>query len=538
MTHNTISFQRSNPLQNMLGVSRAMALPHEYTATRFPSFPALERTAVMGFNVPKSIAASFPITKCMLMRQATYPLWFMQNTSSAYTVNYSRGYDLASIGSNITNFTEAPASWSIGSQLGTVGSSGRPSVSGGGAVSGNLGYPLFGYDAGTGPLPWIYAPAGWRIIMTISGATAINGSPHELDYEVWSSPGECGKTLQGIVTGSAGSMQMYGAIDSCPDNYWIRPKSLSYNGSAAEYMGWYSVTITNATSTNYIYTTTPYAAQLGLGVAGTTPAFLPIAPPPEFGNSTLPYMSTRLTACAALFTNVTKVMNKEGSILAGRLNPAVTNAWTAADTDIVNLHPAEKQLLGMETGFYTYCPPSTDLAAFWDYTLDTSNGAGNCPVVRLDNGALVNYFSLADPDSGSSFAVNLDWHIEFRSTSTLWELGMSSMTLESFHQAQLALVAAGFFFNNEDHKSTVNKIVGALGKWSNRLEPMLSMVSPGAGAIVRAGSNLLLSQKPHKPPRTTSAEGAGWNPKKQKDKQPTPPKGKGKQQKGKGKQKK
>jgi hypothetical protein len=49
---NTLQFERSNPLQQMTGIARAIALFYEHAAQRFLFFPALERTAVMQFNAP------------------------------------------------------------------------------------------------------------------------------------------------------------------------------------------------------------------------------------------------------------------------------------------------------------------------------------------------------------------------------------------------------------------------------------------------------------------------------------------------------
>lgn len=211
---------------------------------------------------------------------------------------------------------------------------------------------------------------------------------------------------------------------------------------------------------------------------------LPFFKPPEWSTSHIPWASTRLTAVAALFTNVSKALNKEGTVQAARLNPTTDNIYgqnqvVLPDANTLSSkHPSEKALLSLEKGFYTYCPPSTDLSRFWDYTFHAGGyemgSAGSdlamrqqeCPVYRLDNDALVNYFLFSDPNSSTgdftSLAVNLDFHIEFRSVSALWPIGLSTMSLESFHQAQMALVQTGFFFNNDDPVTGHNRIKGIL----------------------------------------------------------------------------
>ncbi len=137
----------------------------------------------------------------------------------------------------------------------------------------------------------------------------------------------------------------------------------------------------------------------------------------------------------------------------GRLAPQTVNVWRASLTNVSGLHPSEKAYLPLETGAYTYVPPSTDMAMFWDYTIPIgvypSPTGTRFPIIRLDNTSLVNAGFFSDPDGGTNLAITADWHFEFRTTSALFSIGLSGTTLESFHQAQLSLVEAGFFFANE-----------------------------------------------------------------------------------------
>jgi hypothetical protein len=249
-------------------------------------------------------------------------------------------------------------------------------------------------------------------------------------------------------------------------------------------------------------------------------------------------MDTRTTASAVLLTNVTKVLNKEGTVLAGRLLNRHTEAWNFDSARLSQLHPAEKAMLPLETGFYTYAPPSTDMATFFDYTMTLTgdyaeiNSTERYPVFRLDNTAYANCFILADSDAAtpSSFAVNTDWHIEFRNNSTLFQIGMSAITLEAFHQAILNLVSHGFFFSNGKHKGLISKIIAGGQKAAPYLTPLLP---PSAAMAARAGlkaagvAQKLLSRRPNTTPPTTSAKASGMMPESKGKK--------GKAQKGKGK---
>lgn len=86
----TLPLPVSHPVRALQGLSKQMALPHEYAPLRFPSFPALERTALMGFTVPGTVPLSASqSTKILVARQAAYPVWAeVDNVSSAYGLAY------------------------------------------------------------------------------------------------------------------------------------------------------------------------------------------------------------------------------------------------------------------------------------------------------------------------------------------------------------------------------------------------------------------------------------------------------------------
>jgi len=83
-----------------------------------------------------------------------------------------------------------------------------------------------------------------------------------------------------------------------------------------------------------------------------------------------------------------------------------------------------------------------------------------------------------------ALAVNISWHIEFRTTSALFQIGMSPLTLESLHQAQLALSQVGFFFDNPDHTMIITSVLKAL-----------KMYLPAAAAAVSAGLGMIQRKK-------------------------------------------
>lgn len=225
-------------------------------------------------------------------------------------------------------------------------------------------------------------------------------------------------------------------------------------------------------------------------------ALLPAVGAPEFNTSVVPYSSTKLTACAALFTNVTQILNKAGTVLAGRLSPAINDAFNVTTTALNGLHPAEKAWLPLETGLYTYCPPSSDLATFYNYAQQVQNQVGTAfvtPFYRLDNTAMTNVAFITAPSGvACELACTVSTHLEFRTSSALFQLGVSGFTLETLHVAQLSLMSAGFFFENPEHKSLLTRISNGIKKLEPYVTPVVAaaqIVHPPTGKVLAAAYN-------------------------------------------------
>lgn len=489
--NNTLNFQRQNPLQTMTGLSRSLALPHEYQPVRLPSFPALERTAVMAFNKPVNYALPATSSRVMLTRQAAYPLWADQSVPYLAVSQYG----FVTFDAN-ADFTlplslagSKPGLYSAGSNL-TVNCSPLPSNA----------FPVIGTDSGTTSCQWTYAPAGSKITTFLLAGSSLAGVLGLLvKYDLWISPGETSSYVDQFgVSPSFTGTQAY-TTNPISKNCWIRPNGVSC--TIPPTAGNTTVALTFAITCNYTVAATIVPAVLTLTpLTPLVPVFVPLAYPTEFTFSPIPWQSTRLTAVAALFTNVSQVLTKQGTVLCARLNPDTIDVWNAGVQDLSSVNPAEKQFLGLEHGAYTYAPPSTDLSHFWDYATAATQ---TLPLYRLDNDSLVNVMIFDDPSvatSPCSLAVNLDWHIEFRTVSTLWQVGLSTATLESLHQSQLALVASGFFFNNEDHKANIRTIINSITKY---LGPIASAVHPIAGMLVNKVHDLTIPSRPTAPRPTT-----------------------------------
>lgn len=538
MSYNTIQFVKTNPLQGMTALEKAIALPHEYPAQRYPSFPALERTATMAFNLPVTLGFPTGATemKGLLCRQPAWPLWVQQTQTGVaqlvlYTTTGPSGVVEPLLNSNSrTSFVvaESPVDYF---NIAKTASVLRPGLTG--ILAPNWTYPLIG---GMGTRVYTFVPAGSYLSLVFGMRTHSDNTAAtfvaSIVYEVWGGPTECYKVNTPDFTVDQNFLSGYCNVGIMTENLWIRPVEIRT----------FSVINTDITdpSVSVIWSTgaptfsQSAATQGTFAFSGRTATLLvPVGPVPEFDVTERPWQDTRTTAAAVLMTNVTKVLNKEGTVIAGRLPNTSDDMWNFTTGSLSQLHPAEKAMLALETGFYTYAPPSTDMSAFWDHAL-LGSGPGmtalnSCPLFRLDNTSYGNCFVLTDSDAStpSTFAVNLDWHIEFRNNSTLFPIGMSSITLEAFHQAILQLVSHGFFFSNDKHKGLIGKIVSASKLANKYVAPML----PGPYRAAIAGgvklADKMLSRRPNTTPKTTSASGSGMMPKKaQKHNGPAPKKNK------------
>lgn len=494
-------------------MARAIALPGKNRPMRFPSYPALERTATMGFNATTTISVGNSSTlgkptKGVLMRQATYPFWWETRYSGAsmYGVTWRAEYKsegaamfstFETIPGPLRHYNPSVAYTADASTVGVnyAAIATQPST---------FDYPLIGVDLGTGSQEWVWAPTGSNIHMiltrSISGVSMDGG----FSLEEWDSPGQYSLRGQYSAVAVGGDRSIVASVAG--RNTWVRIKSVSayISDSINETLdislmvGFGTFSFSNSTTSAPTFTAT---ATPGVTI---TP-LVPFAVPKEFVNSKLPWYSTRTTAAAVLLTNTTKVLNKEGTFLWGRIAPSVTSVWDVNESYINGLHPAEKAFLPMEAGTYSFCPPSTDLAEFWDYSSNSTYAAA-VPVVRLDNGSLCNVVFATDTDGGTSLSMNVDWHIEFRTSSTLFDIGLCNAPIEALHSAQLAVVKAGFFYDNFDHVAIINSIVKAFAS----IHPLLHLAAPMARGLMGAASSAstMLSRKT-KPPAATSARRSG-----------------------------
>lgn len=536
---NTLPLTPGNPLKNITGLARQISLPGEHAPLRFPSFPALERTAVVGFNTPATLTTETTgATAMTVFRQAAYPVWADQNLSGiTYVADYltepGAATPLAALDS--VTMKPRPALYAWAGHV-RVASTVHPGLNGtnvpiNAAVA---RFPLLGRDEGSPGPEWIYVPKNASFGIAITTFNVMTGGfSADVSIEQWESPGQTHANITSVFTCVAGDRGA-GNTFSLPANAWIRPLVANViNAAATNQTPGMCISVAVSIGGNLAYT--PSVLNAGAWTAtlvGASRVHFPLTEPAEYRNSQIPWFAARVTAAAMLGTNVTQLLNKSGTVLGGRLSPAQENAFNCPESVVNNLHPAEKAYLPLETGIYTYCPPSTDLVFFSDYTVNTggnSSGSPSVPIFLLSNDSMYNKLFLTTGSAAATMAMTVSWHIEFRTSSALFQVGLSAMTLEALHAAQLVLAESGFFFENPEHEGLLHKVINTAKKYA---PSVVGTVNPTAGRMLQSVLSKMGQTKAIKPkpgpskPKTTSLAGAGIAPK--------PKKGQGK---GKGKKK-
>lgn len=497
-------------------IAKSIALPGKTSPVRFPSYPALERTALMGFNASLGAKINTSNTHYMLSRQAALPLWgdYQAVGGADQALTWGVSYVLTAFGPGnpgsalpaiYSEVTDQIGAWHQSTNYGV--SNPTRNVPGGDWPT---TFPVIGVDAGTTEIPWVYAPKGSKLIFSTNAQNFKYDAVIQL--ETWVSPGQTLPiALSGVISSGAINQAAGGQI-LVARNSWYRVKGVAYTDLSGAILQT-SPTVSLGcvlSDLSPAFTTNATTGVWSVSSANDTAwYFLPLTVSPEFSNSVLPWLSTRLNAVAALFTNTTKVLNKEGTVLWGRTNPVLYDPFNVTYSTLQGLHPAEKAFMDLEHGCYAYNPPSTDLANFYTYALNINSLGINAqwlPLYRLDNPAFTAQAYFTDPDGGTNLAINLDYHTEFRTSSTLFQIGVSSMPLETLHMAQVALLKAGFFFSNFDHTEMISKIIKFIGS----MHPLLSVGIPMANGLMQAAS-VAISNRPTAAnrPVATSGQGAG-----------------------------
>lgn len=458
---------------NLSNLAQTIAVPHDHRPLRLPSFPNLERTAVFPALSTGTLAvAGGAIRELLVVRSAVYPVWSLTpatavgNTISLFFVSSAAFGNLDRLGDSYVFPMDMPVAYTA---LGTD------------PTAATAIYPV-GYNNGA-----CYA-------MSSTGSAKV-----QLNFSNGAAAGTCDivfELFDGMETRHVTVASATIAAGTCSagvtDKGWFRP---------------YSVTLVTTTAAPGTLTSVCFGIAGAGPLIAPTPASMqylaPLFPPPEFAVSALPYSSTRSNAVGVLLSNVTAVLDKEGTISAARIPVSAAVAagtagvWSASSsgtytTVISNVHPQERYFGPMEKGLYCFTMPDQASEKFRDLRSDVSslpNGAGLLPRMHLDSFDYVSFVQLADlGGNGTTLAFTVDNHLEFRSSSMLFPVGFSTVPLEEYHASQMALASLGVFFENPIHLATIAALARAAAA---KFAPIVMPYARGAAMAV--GQKLLSS---------------------------------------------
>lgn len=472
-------------------IAKTLALPREFKPMRLPTFPNLERTAVLGFTDTHTLPAymlqssmdnAFPM---LLTRDPAYPLWGpVKFAAAAWRLdNFAissppTGIALASRELYTVPITEAHTHFA-------------------------------GYFLEMDKVPIVHH-AGNNY--TLLGGNLTNEA--SFDADMYASVT--------VVTGSANPINLVAELQYLNEKLEpmtiniARAAMISQAGQfdysiklprAAFAARWVSIQILNHETANNIgkihYGFHTKQKDDGVTLRWETNTdwlrevarLMPLTAPPEFTTSYI-WDNVRPTAVACLFSNVSAVMHKEGTISAARV---CNREFPAFDVPMWNsfaaVAPHERYFGPAEKGLYAFTLPDQDSETFRDTRgLHWMADAGARGVLHAHLLAYSTCVLIKDPDvtTTTTIAITLDRHIEFRSTSRIFNTSYSPVPLEAFHTAQMALARLGTLHENPVHLATIASLV------SRAVQTVLPMITPYAyqavGAIANAGVNYVANK--------------------------------------------
>lgn len=158
----------------------------------------------------------------------------------------------------------------------------------------------------------------------------------------------------------------------------------------------------------------------------------PMEAPLAFTDSVEPYRWARVNASTLIASNATAVLNKEGTVLAGRLATTTVWPWAATEANLHAIPPQLRYFRPLESGFRTYTLPPTQNGSFIDtYGMWGSNAV---PLYPLELNCMFTLLALTDPGTttASSLAISYHQHREFVPTTQLFPVGVSRFSIDQF----------------------------------------------------------------------------------------------------------
>lgn len=434
----------------MSTIAKTILLPHDHPPARLPTFPNIERTAVVSLESNTTVISTVygkPTRRFVLLREPAAPLWIDDKIDNSATGSARLSYLLQTVdtGTNVLDPTIAAAG--ANTPLGTVD----------------------GVDQ------WMYAPADPETGTHLMSAFVNSNAAVAYDVEYLTDGGRIFTSL----ALQANNTQRQSVLfpNALGSSVWFRVTRIAHNTGA----------------------NTQLCFAIDISSSGTR-ALLPHVTSIEADASTEPYNSTRVTALSCLLSNVSRVQMKQGTVRAARIAADRISWWTVAKPDLDRVHPASRYFGALENGLYIVAPPTQESEQFRQTIMQASLITSAAPGAVSVSGTVK--VPIVLPDSDDPFlvavteeeatideaiiAITLDIHLEFRTSSPLFQVGVAAIPLEQYHAAQLVVAQAGYMYENPTHWAELaRKIVGLAGV-------VIPTLFPGSGVARMASAAALM----------------------------------------------
>lgn len=449
-------------------IAKTIMLPHENPPMRLPTFPNLERTAVCGFETnlqTNSISFGKAVRRYTLHRSASAPFWLDQSVPDTNSARAMYGYCYNAC-------TQAEEQNPLPEFFGTLAPLGE-----------------YGGDY------WIYFPANFDGVSADTTAMGVHSESDAMtvDYTVMYDNGAT-ENFVSIVTTNVGILPGT-AAKAC----WVRINSYKSNTGLSRLVVF------------------PFA-----GARALWPAYAP----PQANVSLAPYTSCRVTALALLATNVSRVQVKQGTITGARFSSSTPSFFSAVPSMVNGVHPAERYYGAAENGAYIVAPPTQDSEEFIDAIYPGSalqgvtatgvpsystNTAVYVPIVKFNSDDPFMALFVAEElvtTEETLIAITVDIHLEFRTSSPLFQVGISTIPLETYHASQLVVAQSGYFYENATHW---RELAGKIARLAAQAIPLLfpgtrvARVAAAASMLLGRSTRHDMTQKQMVKPRARSA---------------------------------
>lgn len=475
---------RANALQPL---ALSFVLPHEHRPMRLPVVPATLTALMSGMcetTIPITDGAS---KRAFLCRDPCYPFWIEKTCDS---VSFALAASIQNIPLGQANRSLPTPDFDQYKGWSTAGKVDNVAI-----VGDDVAQQLVVIGRGDGN-PAIYIPSGGLFTIFLTGSTAAT-SNLEAEVSYFVAGEERTSTLR--IDNSGGNFVYMGQPGTTTSTSGLLLEGrvpIGFTFLRSLRIGLTALTGDFTNATIYLGWTTG-----GTLIAPTSsvPALVPFAQPPEFVNSRLPYQRTRLNASSALLTNVSAALTKEGTILAARLKANSVDPWIFKATNIDSVNPQLRYYGPLEKGLYTFTTPSGNMNDFADcvyYFQGQVVGSTDRPVFNYMDIGIYNAIILSDLGSAAEatqLAVSQYMHLEFETTSSLFSLGVSTLTLESLHATEVALLKFGHFHENPVHWAALKAATSAALRY---VAPMVAPIVQHYGQKLLDKGVAYLSTKP------------------------------------------